>query len=387
MVLPATSDFREFIEMAMPIATRARSITGCFVLSATVLAASWAFAAGSHAAVAVPAGQPSSQQSGDVAPASQPITAVVSIPPLRGLIEPMLPGGSALDVLIPPGVSEHGYEVPPRKLAQLNKADLVVLVGLGLEPSVEEMLKDRPVEGRIVVTFEKAAAIDAATAPKHECEHEHHDAHDHSGHDHSGHEHDEHGNCVHHDHGGQSASHAQAADPHLWLDPVLCKALVERVADELIQREAVRTGRPITSDHPIARSRDELLSRLTKLDGDYRALADSAGTKTIVVGHDAYGWLAKRYGFETIAIAGLNAAEPTPKAIGAAIEAIKAKGVRIVFVEPQLNQSAGRRIAKAAGAEVRVLDPLGDGDYFKLMERNLVALREAMKPAEAAAKK
>lgn len=312
-------------------------------------------------------------QSSDQSEAA-PITAVVSIPPLKGLIEPMLPRGSTVEVLIPPGVSEHGYEIPPRKLANLNKADLVVLVGLGLEPAVEKFLRDRPrakaggqaggaggAGGRLVITFAEAADVESMPAdqvPQSGCG----------------------ASCTHHhgEDGGDGHEHHHAADPHLWLDPVLCRKLVERVADTLIEREAVRTGQAITSDHSIVRGRDEVLAGLDRLDREFRALADSAANKTIVVGHDAYGWLAKRYGFETIAIAGLHANEPTPRAINNAIEAVKAKGVKVVFVEPQLNQSAGRRIARAAGAQVRVLDPLGDGDYFKLMDRNLAAMREAM---------
>ncbi|MBX3386584.1 MAG: zinc ABC transporter substrate-binding protein [Phycisphaeraceae bacterium] len=299
-------------------------------------------------------------------PSAQPITAVVSIPPLKGLIEPMLPPGSTLDVLIPPGVSEHGYEIPPRRLANLNRADLVVLVGMGLEPSVEKFLRERATPAvtasRTVITFAQAADIQSLPAdqvPQSGCG----------------------PSCTHH-HDGDHEHHA--ADPHLWLDPVLSKALVNRIADLLVEREALRTGQPITSDHPILQARDSLLARLSDLDADFRALADSASNKTIVVGHDAYGWLAKRYGFETIAIAGLNANEPTPRAINNAIDAVKSKGVKFVFVEPQLNQSAGRRIARAAGAQIRVLDPLGDGDYFKVMNQNLAALREAMAPADSA---
>jgi zinc transport system substrate-binding protein len=103
-----------------------------------------------------------------------------------------------------------------------------------------------------------------------------------------------------------------------------------------------------------------------------------ATNRTIVVGHDAYKHLAARYGLKTVALAGLHASEPTPKAIEEAIKTIKAQKAKIIFAEPQLNRTAAERIAKATGAEIRTLDPLGDGDYFKMMNDNLEALKAAL---------
>src|SRR5262249_16988006 len=82
-----------------------------------------------------PAANPSAS-----APAAAPIHAAVSIAPLRGLIEPLLPPGSKVELLVPAGVSEHGYEIPPARLASMAKADLLVYVGMGMEPQIDKAL-------------------------------------------------------------------------------------------------------------------------------------------------------------------------------------------------------------------------------------------------------
>jgi zinc transport system substrate-binding protein len=123
---------------------------------------------------------------------------------------------------------------------------------------------------------------------------------------------------------------------------------------------------------------EALRKRVLGVHEAYTAASEALKGKTIVVGHDAWRRLAERYGFETVAIAGLSGGEPTPGALRRAAEVVRENGLRVVFVEPQLGERAGRRIAEATGAEVRPLDPLGDGDWFKMMESNLAELKRAL---------
>lgn len=295
------------------------------------------------------------------------VRAVVSIPPLRSLVADTLAAGPAplskgttVEVLLPPGTSEHAAEVPPSRMAALARADLVVYVGLGLEPQVEKYLRDHPREGRRTVCFAQVAGVESSG----DHDHGHHD----HGHDH-GHHHDhdhEHGETCEHGH------HHGSADPHLWLDPVL----VERLIDGL--GAALAEGLSAEEAEAWTKAVEQRKAEVRRIDALYRERLAGVKRRTIVVGHDAWGRLAERYGLKTVAIKGLDAAEPTPAAIQAAIDAVKREGLTTVFVEPQLSQAAGRRIAQATGARVAVLDPLGDGDWSKMMERNLDALVAAL---------
>jgi zinc transport system substrate-binding protein len=132
------------------------------------------------------------------------------------------------------------------------------------------------------------------------------------------------------------------------------------------------------AEHPVAAAAKTLVARIDAVDAAYREASENAQTRTLVVGHDAYGWLSRRYSLSTIAIAGLNAQEPTGKAIGAATAAIRMRGAKAVFVEPQLPQAAGKRIAERTGVPVLTIDPLGDGDWCRMMESNLEALKKGL---------
>lgn len=301
------------------------------------------------------------------APILAPLKVIVSIAPLKGLIEPLLPIGSSVQVLIPPGVSEHGYEIPPGKLAAMTSADLVVLVGMGLEPQVEKSLAAAGKPARIVVRMEDVPAIKAAAKPKA-------DGHDH--HDHDDHDHD----------------HHHASDPHAWLDPMMAKALCEFVAAKITPATlpADAPEATIAAVSSLKAKTAQHIKRTEQTDAKIKGIVDAAQRKTIVVGHDAFGWLAQRYGLTVIPITGLTAGEPKPDDLRKATQAVKEHGLTTIFIEPQLSSAAAERIAQITGAKVDVLDPLGNGDWFDLMDRNAEALRKALgqkaKPSETPAK-
>src|SRR5947209_8212964 len=82
---------------------------------------------------------------------AHPLRAVVTIAPLGGLVRPLLPAGAELTVLMPPGRSEHGYEFSPADMALAGSCDLLVYVGLNLEPRLRAAVQGRPSPARRVV--------------------------------------------------------------------------------------------------------------------------------------------------------------------------------------------------------------------------------------------
>src|SRR5882724_10246857 len=85
-----------------------------------------------------------------------PLKVVVTIAPLKGLVEPLLPEGSTVTVLMQPGKSEHGYEFTPGDVAAMAKADLFVYVGLGLEGRIEAAAKRQASADHQVLCFADA---------------------------------------------------------------------------------------------------------------------------------------------------------------------------------------------------------------------------------------
>lgn len=293
---------------------------------------------------------------------------VVTVPPLAELARRLAPEGSRLTVLMAPGRSEHGYEFTSTDLAALAQADVVVYVGLGLEPQVERFVSQHPSARRRDVCFAVAAGISAATGETSDD----HDGHDHDAHDHE----DEHAHADDHGH-----AHGPV-DQHLWLDPVLVKRLVPVLAGAI--GSALRTSgieTPDRAQHVI--SAEEALARqIDEIHAEYVGqLAPFAG-RAIVTHHNAWSRLADRYGLRVAAvIRPIENAEPTPDQIAAAVEALRQRKATTIFVEPQFDSTPARKLAEAAGARVQVLDPLGTGEWFSLMRQNLAALKAGLADA------
>jgi zinc transport system substrate-binding protein len=311
------------------------------------------------------------KQYASVTPALQPLKVVVSIAPLRGLIEPLLPPGSTIDLLIPPGVSEHGYEIPPAKLAALSRADLVVLVGMGMEGPAEDFAKaaQKPGDNRAVIVWEqllKDRKVNLVPNPKPGEAEKASDKHNHK------HNHAE----------GESCSACAAAgyrgDPHVWLDPIEAGYLVIEAGHKI---KALRPVDVTAATHPVSELVRFQLLRLASLHRDVEGRfvdKDAVSSKPIVVGHDAFGWMAKRYNLQFIPVSGLNASEPKPADLRRAMQTVKQHKLAVIFTEPQISPKAMQRIAEVTGAKVDTLDPLGSGDYFSMMSDNAEKISKSL---------
>lgn len=276
---------------------------------------------------------------------------VVSIPALEGLVRPLVPPNADVRVLISPGRSEHGFEPTPQDIVTLEQADLVVLIGLGLETSIDAPLRRRPRAWRHEARLGEILGIEA------------------SGRDH-GHAHD-------HDHDAH-ADHDHAVDPHVWLDPVLVRQALPAIA----RLARVACGESELGDAAsIDAALEGLLSRVDAVDASYRAGLEPFKGRAIITHHAAFGRLAERYGLRVVeVIRPIEGAEPTPAELAAVVDAISRENVGAIFVEPQFDARDARQIAERAGVAVGTLDPLGTGDWFAMMESNLRELTTHLGP-------
>lgn len=291
--------------------------------------------------VAIVGGQARAQSAPD-----KPLKVVVTIPPLMWAAKEIAPSNAEITLILTPGKSEHGIELTPSQVKAINDADLVVMVGYGLEPRIENSLKrsDRP--ARRVVSFE---GLDGHQAL--EADHDH--AHVH-GHDHA-----------HHDHG---------FDPHLWLDPPAMRAFVKRVGEAMSQLV------PESDRSRVQEATTRLQGECDAIDAEYRKQIAELSNKVIVTHHNAYAYVAKRYGLEVAAvIRPIESIEPAPGDIKAVATTIRERNLKAIFVEPQFSAKAAQRIADTTGVKLLTLDPLGEGDWAATMRQNLAALVEGLK--------
>lgn len=283
---------------------------------------------------------------------------VVTVPPLKGLIERLLPPGSRVTTLMKPGRSEHGYEMTAEDVVRVAKADIFVYVGAGLEAHVEKVLDKRRAkqgaERSGVVCFAEAVGDAKVNEVQgHECTDEHHDhAHTHG---------------------------ASAGDPHLWLDPVLVKDLVPALAQQ-VESALKAKGTWSTDEEQLLTARKEkLLAEVDVIDALYRERLNNVTTRSIITHHDAFSRIAKRYGLHVAAVVRVGTSgESSPGDLAKVIEAAKESGAQAIFREPQYDAKAVERLAARAGLKVLVLDPLGDGDWFAMMRQNCDALADGL---------
>ncbi len=274
----------------------------------------------------------------------------VSIPPLLGLVKPLLPAGSTIEPILPPGVSEHGFELSPGAVNLISRADLVVLVGLGLEPQIEKVLSNQPREGRFVLRFAESVNLE----PPGDHDHEHADDHDH-------------------------APAPGSADPHLWLDPMLAGKFVADLSTSLMEILKQRGGLRFDDLAPLKYATAETKMRINDLDLRYRERLEPFKGRAIVTDHNAFARLASRYGIEIPAVIRATHSEPTPAALATIASLMREKKVAAVFSEPQTSPAIAKRLGELAGVPVLTLDPLGDGDWFAMMDKNLDALEQGLK--------
>jgi zinc transport system substrate-binding protein len=124
------------------------------------------------------------------------------------------------------------------------------------------------------------------------------------------------------------------------------------------------------------------------LDADYRSGLAACEKDTIVTSHQAFAYLAERYGFETIAVSGMSPeADLSPRRLAEIADIVRSRGIRHIFFETLVSPKVALTLAREIGAETLVFDPLEgltDGDraagknYLSIMRENLDNLETAL---------
>lgn len=274
--------------------------------------------------------------------------------PLAYVAEQVVDGtGTQVDLLTQPGTEPHDLELTIKETAELSDADLVVYES-GFQPAVDDAVE----QNASGATLDATEVVDPIPVEE--------GADEHAAHAEGSQDGSEEGE--HHDHGD--------LDPHFWQDPLRMADLADAVADQLADVDDAHAER-------YRANAKALRAELTALDEDYAAGLAGCARDTIVVSHDAFGYLEK-YGLHVASIVGLSPdAEPTGAVLGELQDLIRTEGITTVFSEP-LKPALGESFADDLGLTNGVLDPVegltdatAEEDYLSLMKTNLATLRTA----------
>lgn len=263
-------------------------------------------------------------------------------------------GGDCIDVtnMVPSGTEPHDWEPSTNDLKNLEKADVFIYNGADMEPWADDLLVSRSDTLHVVEASENVEL--RTTDGEHEHAHEHEDADHHHG----------------------------DFDPHVWLDPENAKIEMEAIRDALCAADP-ENSTVFQSNY------EKYAAELDVLDAEFREKLAPLPNRTIVVAHEAFGYLCDAYGLTQVGIEGLSPdSEPDPGRMAEVIDFVREHSISTIFFEELVSPKVAEAIASETGAQAKMLSPLeglsdeqaaAGADYFSVMHDNLAALMEALK--------
>ncbi len=270
------------------------------------------------------------------------IQVLVSILPQKQFVEAV--GGPAVQVhvLIPAGASPATYEPKSSDLIRVERADVFFRIGhVGFERThLSKMCALNP-EMKVVDTSQKVQLRYFSDTEAH--------SHDQGEDSHSFEE-----------SGVQETEHKGPGevDPHIWLSPPAVKQMVASIAEALAEIKPEQAGE--FQANALAYS-----AQLDTLHAGLSALLSSLDSRTILVFHPAWGYLADTYGLRQVAIE-QSGKDPTIEQLRHVIETAKEFDIKVIFIQQQFSRELAFSVAQEIGGSVVALDPLAE-DYLENM--------------------
>ena len=254
--------------------------------------------------------------------------AVVSIVPLKPLVESILGDDFEVSVLVPQGASPETFEPTPKQLRDIETARFVFGTGL-LE--FEQELLHRIARNEQIVNLSQGIDLIAGT-----CSHAHH---------------------------SHSHNHAHGVDPHIWCSPKSLGKMAENIhtAIALEMPDSTKYGEHYTT----------LCIKLLDLDEEVAEMCRQSQRSTFLIYHPALSYLARDYGLTQVAIEA-EGKEPSAKHLAKIIEQARREGVQHIFYQSEFPASSVEVICQDVGATAVEINPLDENIFENI--RHIVTL-------------
>ncbi len=267
---------------------------------------------------------------------------VVSIAPIHSLVAGVMAGVAEPELLVKGSRSPHGYMLKPSQARSLQRADVIVWVGEGVEGFLVRPLANDGASKTIIKLIDGKgmhllAARKAGVWQAAQQDHIHH--------------HDD-------------------IDAHLWLDPANALTIVRLVVIKLSELDSQNAARYKANGK-------RLQAKLLALDDQLKQKLASVGQIPYLVFHDAYHYFERAYGLNSVGAILIDLdRKPGARRLKQLRHRVEKVSARCVFSEPQFPSKLIQVVAEDTGLKTAMLDPMGMGLapaetlYFELM-RNL----------------
>ena len=275
---------------------------------------------------------------------------VTSIKPIHSLASYIMDGVGSPGLIVDGYNSPHSFQLKPSHAKMLEQADIIFWIGEDLENFLEKPL------ATIAKKAEKIELLEIKGIKKLKFRErnifEEHEGHDDHGDDAKKEEHDDHGHDAkkeeHDDHEGHG--HGEY-DPHIWLDPINAKVILNEITEHLIENDSKNAS---TYKSNLAKA----LAKIDKLIID--VITETNTDLSYVVFHDAYQYYENRFNVNILGAMTVNPdVMPGAEQIHEIHEVIEHDNVSCILSEPQFNPDIIKSIAKDTNVKTGVLDPLG----------------------------
>lgn len=255
-----------------------------------------------------------------------------------------------VNVLLPPGSDAHEYTPRPEDVAILSKAKIVFANGAGLEEFLRPLLENAGATERLVEVSHDVPLL------KGEGEEEHHQ---------------------------NEGAHEHAVDPHTWFDPNNVLLWVDTIAQALSQADPAHRAE-------YQKNAEAYKGQLRELDAWIREQVAQIPpeNRKLVTDHRIFGYFARTYGFEQIGalIPSVSTeASPSAQELAALEDAIRAYGVKAIFIEEIGSQQLAEQVSRDTGVRLislyHDLGPAGSevDTYLNYMRYNVTQIVQALK--------
>lgn len=284
---------------------------------------------------------------------------VASVVPVQSIVAAVMGGTGTPELLLQGSMSEHRAVFTPAQIAALGEADLVFIVGHGLESKLAQLSGSEAVNGKRFVELSDAPGVrklkirsGGAWEPDHD-----------------------------HDHAAADAPAAEgvlAFDPHVWLDPGNAVAMASAAAEALAAADTANAAAYRANASAFA-------AEIGKADAAIAAELAPVKARPFIVFHDAYQYFEDHYGLAGVgSISDVSAQAPSAERLAEVRDKISAVKAACVFREPQFDDKVVQTVIEGTGAREGVLDPLGAGltpgpaAYRQLLETLARSLKDCL---------
>lgn len=258
---------------------------------------------------------------------------ITTIYPIYYITKEIVGNNIKVNRLIKAGSEIHSFSPTPQDMVLLSKSELLITLGESLEPWVSKLSNATHID--TLSLFDNL-------------------------------------NLIH---------HKEHIDPHIWLDFNNDIKIIESITKKLSKLY------PSYSE-TFSKNATTLKKKFKDIDKQYRDGLKGCNQDTILVTHNAFGYMERNYGFKSKSIMGIFAhSKPNASKIAQLSNSIKEDSIKIMFFDPMSSHKSAKQLATDMSLSLMPLYPIGNisiddekngEDIFTLLSKNLVSLKRGL---------